>query len=501
MTTAPQDGARLINEAVEAFKARDRDTTADKLARAIKADPPIGTKWASVSRLAATMGEVSIALAAARRNIAAAPTPESRQAYANLLSQNGRSEEALREAQALVRERPNDPAALHFLATCQVQFGDNEAAIANLRRILDLPTVALGAENAWAVLAGIKKFTADDPDIPAMEALAARIGHAPERRLNRVVLLYALGKAYDDTGQTDKAFAAFHEAGQLQMPDSTFNADQSDLFVDQVVKGYDRAFIDSLPKSEVDSDRPIFILGLPRSGTTLVEQILVSHSAVHDGAEVNLFRHAAMSVQGYTPDAVRAAFAQPGGDTLATRIGRAYLHLMDERFGTEGRVIDKTLNQTRFLGLIHQCLPNAKFIWLRRHPAGIAWSCFRTRFVKGADWTRSLTDIARHFRGEDRLHEHWTRVLPPETLLTVPYEQLVDDPDTWMRRILDHAGLAWEDRVKDFHATDRAVTTASFAQVRQPLYASSKAAWKRYETPMKPFFDTYYGPGVDYDTP
>src|SRR5690606_28326243 len=128
----------------------------------------------------------------------------------------------------------------------------------------------------------------------------------------------------------------------------------------------------------------------------------------HDGAEVNLFRHAAMSVQGYTPDAVRAAFAQPGGETLATRIGRAYLHLMDERFGTEGKVIDKTLNQTRFLGLIHQCLPNAKFIWLRRHPAGIAWSCFRTRFVKGADWTRSLTDIARHFRGEDRLHEHWT---------------------------------------------------------------------------------------------
>ena len=501
MTTAPQDGARLINEAVAAFKARDRDTAAVNLAMALRADPPIGPKWASVSRLAATMGEVTLALAASRKAIQAQPTADARQAHAHLLSQNGRHEDALREAQALVRERSNDPVALHFLATCQVQMGDNDAAIANLRRVIALPTVELGAENAWMVLAGIKTFTVGDTDIGAMQALLTRIGTAPERHPNRVVLLYALGKAWDDIGETDRAFAAFDEAARLQMPDSSFDAAVADKFVDDVVGGYDRAFIDSLPKSHNDSHRPIFILGLPRSGTTLVEQILVSHSAVTDGAEANLFRPASMAVSGYTPDEVRAAFARPGGETLPDRIARAYLHLLDERFGKDGRVVDKTLNQTRFLGLIHQCLPKAKFIWLRRHPAGIAWSCFRTRFAKGVDWSRSLPDIARHFQGEDRLHAHWTKVLPPDTLLTVPYEQLVDDPEGWMRRILDHAGLEWESGVKDFHATDRAVTTASYAQVRKPMYASSKAAWKRYETQMKPFFDTYYGPGVDYDMP
>lgn len=490
MTTETVNGAQLINQAVAAFQARERDDAAVLLAKAIQADPPLGSKWGSVSRLAATIGEVTLALTSARRQIQAQPTPENRLAYAQLLIQTGRTQDALREGAALARERPNDPAALHFLATCQVQLGDHVAAEANLRRAIALPTVALGAENAWHVIADMKKFTADDPDIAQMQALMERIGTSDAHRQNRIVLLYALGKALDDAGETERAFACFDEAARLQMIDSTFDAARADAFVDAIVSGYDRAFIDSLPKSQNDSERPIFVLGLPRSGTTLVEQILVSHSQVADGAEANLFRPAGMAVNGYTPDEVRAAFARPDAAALPTRIARSYLHLADERFGKDVRFVDKTLNQTRYLGLIHQVLPKAKLIWLRRHPAGIAWSCYRTRFARGVDWTRSLTDIAAYFRGEDRLHAHWSEVLG-DSLLTVPYEALVDDPDTWMRRIIDHAGLEWEDGVRDFHKTDRAVTTASFAQVRKPMYASSKAAWKRYEDKLKPFFDAY----------
>lgn len=490
MATQTVDGAQLVNGALAAFQARERDDAAYLLAKALQADPPLGARWASVSRLAATMGEITLALAAARKHVAAVPTIEARLAYAQLLIQSGRTQDALREGAALARERPNDPVVLHFLATCQTQSGDQDAAIANLRRIIALPTVQLGAENAWHVLADIKKFDADDPDIPRMEAMLARVGTAEAARESRIVMLYALGKALDDAGQTDRAFDCFDTAAKLQKTTSNFNADQADAFVDAVVDGYSRAFIDSLPRSTVDSDRPIFVVGLPRSGTTLVEQILVSHSQVVDGAEANLFRPAAMAIKGYTPDEIRASFDRPDAATLPSRIAKAYLHLVDERFGKTGRVVDKTLNQTRYLGLIHQVLPKAKLIWLRRAPAGVAWSCYRTRFARGVDWTRSLSDIAHHFRGEDRLHAHWSAVLG-DSLLTVPYEALVDDPETWMRRIIEHVGLEWEEGVRDFHKTERAVTTASFAQVRKPMYASSKEAWKRYEAHLKPFFDAY----------
>jgi len=324
MTAATQtaDGAKLVNEAVAAFKARDRDRAALLLARAIQQNPPLGNSWGSVSRLAATIGEVTLALTAARRQIAANPTPDSRLAYAQLLSQSGRSEAARDEAGALARERPNDPAALHLYATSLVQLGDEAGAEAILRRIIALPTVALGAENAWHVLADMKKFAPGDPDVAAMEALLARIGDSASTRQSRIVLLYALGKAYDDQGEVDRAFASFDEAARLQKADSTFNPDLADRFVDAIVEGYDRAFMDSLPRGSTESDRPIFVLGLPRSGTTLVEQILVSHSQVTDGAEANLFRPASMAIEGYTPAEVKASFdkAELGA---AGRIGRA----------------------------------------------------------------------------------------------------------------------------------------------------------------------------------
>lgn len=487
------DGAKYVNMALQAFQERDRDLSAALLARAIQADPPLGERWKSVSKLAATLGEFSLALTASRRAMLYNPIPGTRLAYAQLLLQGGRAEQALEQAEALVRDEPNSPGARHFLATTQVQLNQQDKAMANLRHILTLPTIATGAENAWSVIADIKSFKGGDPDIPAMEAYLKRLGPEEGTRDGRVVMLYALGKAYDQTGRVDEAFAAFDEAAKLQKITSTFDADRTDQFIDAVVAGYDRAFIDSLPKSEEMSNRPIFVLGLPRSGTTLVEQILVSHDEVHDGAEVNLFRPAAMAVNAYAPADLKPIMSGPNADTLPTRIARSYLHLLNDRFGTEGRVVDKTLNHSRMLGLIHQCLPGARFIWLRRHPAGIAWSCFRTRFARGVDWTRSLPDIARYFKGEDRLHAHWSKVLG-DSLLSVPYEQLVEHPDTWIARILDHVGLPHQEGLRDFHKTDRAVSTASYAQVRKPLYSSSKEAWRTYEGYLRPFFDEYDNP-------
>lgn len=490
---SPSEAAQYVNIALQAFQARDRDASAAYIARALKADPPLGDRWRSVSKLAATLGEISLALMASRKAVQAVPSLDNRLALAQLLQQSGRMEASLEQSTALLRDYPNDPAVRHFLATSLVQLNRQEEAMTHLRRIIALPTVAAGAENAWHVIADLKTFTADDPDVTAMEQHLARLPDGPGTREGRVVMLYALGKGYDDQGRVDDAFACFDEAARLQKPSSSFDADRADAYVQDIVSEFDRSFLDSLPPSQETSNRPIFVLGLPRSGTTLVEQILVSHDQVHDGAEVNLFRPASMALNDYLARELRESLQGPGGASLPTRIARTYLHLLNERFGKEGRVVDKTLNNTRHLGVIHHVLPGARFVWLRRHPAGIAWSCYRTRFARGVDWTRSLGDIARYFKSEDRLHAHWTTVLG-DRLLTVPYEELVSDPDTWIARILAHVDLPYQEGLRDFHKTDRAVSTASFAQVRKPLYSSSKDAWKRYEQHLKPFFDEYENP-------
>lgn len=484
-------GSVVVNQALEAFKARDRDRAAGLLAQVVAMSPPIGASWGPVSRLANAMGEVSTAVAAAERHAALDPADSTpRLNLGQMLAHNGRHHQAQTVGEALVRDQPQNPAAWHFLGTCRAQLGDNKGAIRDLRHAIALPRSGAGAAWAWLAIAGAKTFEAGDPDIVAMQALLKSFGSTPHEMDARSALQYALGKAFDDTGEVDRAFAAYADGAAIVDASRKVDPEETDAFVDDVIANFDEGMLTRLPRSTVETTRPIFVLGLPRSGTTLVEQILVSHSDVLDGAELNLFRTAAMPIKSFAPDAIETyAKADPKG---FDRIGRAYLHLLDERFGPEGRVVDKTLNHSRYLGLIHAVLPNARFIWLRREPAGIAWSCFRTRFARGVDWSWSLAGIGRYFRGEDRLHAHWSRVMG-DAILTVPYDELVTDPDLWIPRIVEHAGLPWQEGLKDFHKTERAVSTASFAQVRRPMYTSSKEAWRRYETHLKPFFDAYRG--------
>lgn len=484
-------GSALVNQALEAFKARDRDRTAALLGQVLSLCPPLGASWGPVSRLANAIGEVSIAVSAAEHHAAldaADPTP--RLNLGQMLAHNGRHHQAQAVGEALVRDQPENPAAWHFLGTCRAQLGDNAGAIRDLRHAIALPRSGAGAAWAWLAIAGAKTFKAADPDITAMQRLLKTLGVTPHEIEARSALQYALGKAWDDVGEIDAAFAAYADGAAAVDAGRKVDHEETDAFVDDVIARFDADMLSRLPRGNTVSARPIFVLGLPRSGTTLVEQILVSHAEVLDGAELNLFRTAAMPIRSFAPDAIEAfARADPTG---FDHIGRAYLHLLDERFGPEGRVVDKTLNHSRYLGLIHAVLPDARFIWLRREPAGIAWSCFRTRFARGVDWSWSLAGIGRYFRGEDRLHAHWTRVMG-DAILTVQYEDLVTDPDTWIPRIVSHAGLPWQEGLKDFHKTERAVSTASFAQVRRPMYTSSKEAWRRYESHLKPFFDAYRG--------
>ncbi len=480
-----------IDAVLSAFKAGDRDGAADLLATLVADNPALGSTWGPVSRLALGLGETSLALTASgrlsdldRRDLSA------RLNHGALLAQHGQAASARDLAQAIVADHPTQPSAWHFLGSCRATLGEGEAAIADFRQAIARSPDPFAAAPSWLALAEGRTFTArDDADLATMTALLARWPSGPGTNEGKAALLYAVAKALDDLDQIDAAFAAYSQGAALVAASRPDDQTGADAFVDDLIAGFTPDRLAGLPAGD-DSRRPIFVFGLPRSGTTLVEQILVSHSQVADGAELNLFRTAAIPVGGVSPAAVNAfAAARPDGFAA---IARAYLHMLEDRFGPDGRIVDKTLNHSRYLGLIHRVLPQARFIWLRREPGAVAWSALRTWFAQGVNWSWSQDRIARYFRNEDRLHAHWTGVLG-DAILTVPYEALVADPAGWTQRILDHVGLPHETGLDQFHKTERAVTTASFAQVRKPIYTTSTSAWKRYEGHLKPFFDAYSG--------
>ncbi|RZJ00041.1 MAG: hypothetical protein EON90_08995 [Brevundimonas sp.] len=482
MTTDPTGH---LAAAMRAFESRDRDGAALAIRDLIAAAPPIGKTWTSVGRMAAILGEIDSAIAADRLMLQDAPAPAARLEFAQKLAQYGRHAEAIRIGEALQKEYPSSPSAWHFTGVCRAEIGETEGAIADLRKALPLSQAPLALAWTWQTLAGLKTFRADDPDLAAIEGLLARPDVGPSARS---ILLYAQGKALDDIGRTDEAFAAYSEGAALaDHPTPEANRARG-AYVDTMISAFDADLSARLAEQGEASDRPIFVLGMPRSGSTLVEQILVSHPAVSDGAEINLFTAATMPVGALTPAGLsRFVEQRPNG---LREVARAYLDLLSQRFGSEGRIIDKTLSNTRLVGPIKAALPNARFIWLQRSPGAVAWSCFRTRFARGLDWTWSLQDIAGYMRDEDRLHAHWT-ALYPDAILTVPYEELVSSPETWIPRIAEHVGLETTDAMLTPHLTARAVPSASFAQVRRPISTGSIDAWRRYEGRLKPFFEAY----------
>jgi hypothetical protein len=204
---------------------------------------------------------------------------------------------------------------------------------------------------------------------------------------------------------------------------------------------------------------------------------------------LSLLHHVAVATGGVSGEAITAHLAAGGS---VEKLGSLYLHLMAERFGPEGRIVDKTVDASRFLGLAASVLPEAPLIWMRRDPLDSAWSCFRTFFIHGVAWSYDLADIAHHFRLEDELVAFWQDRLG-DRLLVVSYPDLVDAPEAWTSRILKHCGLAEEAGVYAHHKTDRAVATASSLQVRRPINRDGLNVAAPYARHLQPFVDAYFG--------
>ncbi len=336
--------------------------------------------------------------------------------------------------------------------------------------------------DAWYIRARLKRFGPDDPDLGRMEAALAKAdARQAEDRLN---LQFALGKAWMEAGDAGRAFAHLDGGNGLQRSLLEFDLDEHLAVLDVMTRSFDAGTIQRLEGAGHPSDRPVFIIGMPRSGTTLIEQILASHPVVHGAGELPLVGQLAGRLPG-AGDGLAEALSP---DRLS-RLGAEYAGRLEALAPGAARVTDKMPGNALFAGLIRLMLPMARIIHVTRDPLDTCLSCYETRFAEGNRFTYDLRELGLHYRGYERLMEHWRAVLSADRFIEVRYEDIVADLEGQARRLLAFCGLDWDPACLRFHQTRREVWTASASQVRRPLYGSSVRRAQAYSAHLGPLIE------------
>jgi tetratricopeptide (TPR) repeat protein len=315
--------------------------------------------------------------------------------------------------------------------------------------------------DAWYNKANARTHTPADPDIAAMEELLG--AHCPNR--DQVLLHFALGKAHMETGDAEKAFAHWHAANRMKRAMIDYDADAALRRMASMTAG-PAHFNAGTPATGVRlSEVPVFVVGMPRSGSSLLEEILASHPRVHGGGELMQLR--SLFERGLAQGVGTAA---SGADSS---IAEAVCQKLQRVSPQALRIVDKDLANFLHLGSIHRIFPRARIIHCRRDPLDTCFSAYTRLFLGNWEFTYDLGELGRHYRGYRALMAHWREVLPSKTFLEIDYEALVAEPENETRRVLDFLGLPWHEACLRFFETTRRVGTASFAQVRRPIYRSS----------------------------
>ncbi|MDF3023533.1 MAG: tetratricopeptide repeat protein [Alphaproteobacteria bacterium] len=378
------------------------------------------------------------------------------------------------------------PATLYRLGILLQQAGEQSAAEAAFEKALDVDP-----QNARAYygLSLTRKFTTDDPHIARIEKLANSRDLSDEEK---VFASFALGKAQMDSGDTESAFASFAAANAFKKKSmKPFDVAGFNAYIDRIISLMSRAAIGTLRAAAVetnDSNRPIFVIGMPRSGSTLVDQVLSSYPGIASIGESPLFGKCVPAL----PDAGARPLITPALvenlPALLRGIGDRYIAGSDRAGQGAQRVVDKMLFNYLWVGVIRLALPNAKIIHCMRDPRDIALSLWQLHFPHGMGWTYDLRDIGAYYIGYKKLMDHWRDVFPGE-IQDVKYEDMVASQESQSRALLEFCGLPWDARVLDFHNREGLVKTASAAQVRQPIYGTSVAKWKKYERHLAPLLE------------
>lgn len=401
---------------------------------------------------------------------------------ANQLIAVGRFDEGIARLRGLLEKSPGQPSLLLTLGHALKTVGDAEQAIAAYRAAMQLrPDFG----DAWWSLANLKTFRFADADRELMMACEAAPNTAQEDRIH---LCFALGKACEDRADYDASWTYYERGNRLRHATLGYQPERMARRLRRQQAFFTRERLDACGGGGHPAPDPIFIVGMPRAGSTLLEQILSSHSAIDGTMELNHIPALAQRLDGHGTRAEGDGYPE----RLANLDG-ATLRDYGEQFLAATRIhrqgapffIDKMPNNFRHIGLIHLILPNARIIDARRDPMDCCFGNYRQLFASGQEFTYDLTDVGRYYRDYVALMDHWDRVLPGK-VLRVQHEDVLDDLEGQIRRMLDFLGLEFEAACLRYYDTDRAVRTPSSEQVRQPLFRSAQARWRHYERWLEP---------------
>ena len=486
----------------------DRLDVAERLLKPhLKDDPYDVRAIRMLAELAARIGRMRDAETLLRRAVEIAPAfTAARANLALVLSRMGRAAEAMELLEAVFEAEPEAIGHLNLKAATLGRLGDFDEAIRIYETVLErgraqprvwlsyghmLKTVGRQADGvaayrqaislrptlgeAWWSLANLKTVRFDVADVQTMRSALSTAELSEEDRFH---LEFALGKAMHDLGRSDEAFGHYERGNSLRRERRPFDSSKLRRTVDRCLELFTSGFLTSVGGSEAAD--PIFIVGLPRAGSTLIEQILSSHPLVEGTSELPDMPVVARE-QGPYPAAAVGMSAVQRQAAAQSYLQRASVQRKTDR----PFFIDKLPNNWLFVPFIHSILPNAKIIDARRHPLGCCMSNFRQHFARGQDFTYDLGDLGRYYSDYLRLMSHVDAVLPGRVHRII-YERMVQDTEAEVRSLLAYCGLEFDEACLAFHETERPVRTASSEQVRQPIYTGAKDEWQLYERHLQP---------------
>lgn len=475
----------LINRALETGRAR----WAEELARSLVRKMPEQSKWwLKLSSSLARQDQLVEAQEAVQQVLDIEPhLEEAQMLLGSIYARDNRFADALGQYNAVLQQNPENIAALAQKGSALKTLGRQDESIHCLRRCMELD--GSFGEAAWS-LSNLKTYRFSDEEVVSIKDLLARDKKLKDKDV--VHFNYALGKAYEHRQQWDLAFNAYQAANRVKQKSAIWSADDFSAQVDQIIATFTPQLLQQHDNSGVDDSSAIFVLGLPRSGSTLQEQILASHSQVEGTRELPYIPWMAQRLNRKPNPLCKDNYPLGAAQLDAGQwplLGQQFLDQAKRHRQTDAPFfIDKLPNNFLYVGLILLAMPNAKIINTVRNPMDNCFGCFKQLWAEGQNFTYDLEDLGRYYRDYYRLMAHWQAIFG-DKIYSVNYESVVADLETNVKALLDYCGLPMEQQCLRFHETDRAVNTASSEQVRQPIYTSAVAYWKHFDEHLQPLKD------------